>query len=145
MTNDLSKRARRWAAATCHTINLTIETSLPTWIQSWNDPQQIEADQHCHQQRKWLPYKTSTMQMRWGGNSVHVNMVATSTAWSNLSLTIKMNTSMLWPMTLVYSHFSGCETVGCSAKGKQHLCQQWSNGEALVTSAWGVWGRWNGY
>ena len=34
MTNDLSKRARREAAATCHTIKLTIEMSLPTWIQS---------------------------------------------------------------------------------------------------------------
>ena len=56
MTNYLSKRARRGAAAMCHTIKLTIETNLPTWIQSWNDPQQIEADQHCHQQRKWLPY-----------------------------------------------------------------------------------------
>ena len=48
-----------------------------------------------------------------------------------------MNTSMLWPMTRVYSRFSGCDEVGCSAKVKQHLCQQLSNGEALVTSAWG--------
>ena len=48
--NDLSKRARRGAAAMCQAVKLTIETSLPTWIQSWKDPQQIEADQHCHQQ-----------------------------------------------------------------------------------------------
>ena len=75
-----------------------------------------------------------------GGNSVHVNMVATSTAWSNLSSTRMMNTSMLWPMTRVYSRFSGCDTVGCSAKGKQHLCQQWSNGEALGDVGVGVFG-----
>ena len=47
-------------------------------------------------------------------------------------------------MTRVYSRFSGCDTVGCSANGKQHMCPQLSNGEALVTSAWGIWGRWNG-
>ena len=34
MTNDLPKRARRGAAAMCRTIKLTIETILPTWIQS---------------------------------------------------------------------------------------------------------------
>ena len=34
MTIDLSKRARRGAAAMCHTIKRTIETNLPTWIQS---------------------------------------------------------------------------------------------------------------
>ncbi len=28
------KRARRGTAAMCHTIKLTIETNLPTWIQS---------------------------------------------------------------------------------------------------------------
>ena len=59
------------------------------------------------------------MQMRWGGNSVHVNMVVTSMAWSNLSSTKNMSTSMLWPMKRVNSRFSGCDTVGCSAKGKQ--------------------------
>ena len=38
---------------------------------------------------------------------------------------------MLWPMTRLYSRFSGCDTVGCSANGKQHPCQQWSNGESF--------------
>ena len=38
MANDLSKRARREAAAMCH---MTIETSLPTWIQSYREPQQF--------------------------------------------------------------------------------------------------------
>ena len=33
-------------------------------------------------------------------------------------------------MTRVYSRFSGCDTVGCSANGK-HLCQQWSHGESF--------------
>ena len=50
MTNDLSNRARRGAAAMCRTTKRTIETNLPTWIQSLNYLQQIEADQHCHQQ-----------------------------------------------------------------------------------------------
>ena len=71
MTNDLSKRARRGAAAMCRTTKRTIETNLPTWIQSWNYLQQIEADQHCDQQRKWLTYiYIYTMQMQWGGNNV---------------------------------------------------------------------------
>ena len=78
----------------------------------------------------------------WGGNRVHVNMVATPTAWSSLSLTKTMNTSMLWPMTRVYPGFSGCDTVGCSAKGKQHLCHN----DQMVRHWWrrpgGVWGRW---
>ena len=42
-------------------FKLTIETSLPTWIQAWTDPQEIEADQHCHQQWKWLTYNANTM------------------------------------------------------------------------------------
>ena len=52
--------------------------------ESWRDPQQIEADQHCHQQWKWLAYY---IQCKCGGEDVHVNMVATSTAWPNLSST----------------------------------------------------------
>ena len=50
------KTSRRGTAALCHTIKLTIETSMPTWIKSWKDPHQIEADQHCLQQWKLLTY-----------------------------------------------------------------------------------------
>ncbi len=73
-----------------------------------------------------------TMQMRWGGNSVHVNKVATLTAWSNLPSTKTMETSMLWPMTRVYSHFSGCDTVGC----RQRLNNICVNNVQMVRHWW---------
>ena len=63
----------------CHTIKLTIETNLPP-----------------------------TIQCKCGGEET-VNMAATSTTCSNLSSIKKMNTSMLWPMTRVYSRFCGCD------------------------------------
>ena len=111
MTNDLSKRARRGAAAMCHTIKLTIETSLPTWIQSWKDPQQITDDKHCHQQWKWLTYIYNANTVgRKQCTLCNCKQVATSTAWSNLPSTKTMNTSMLWPMTRIYSRFSGCDS-----------------------------------
>ena len=64
------------------------------------------------------------MQMQWGGNSVealhgcHINGLIKS------SIDQDDEHIMLWPMTRLYSRFSGCDTVGCSANGEQHPFQQ---------------------
>ena len=53
MTNDLSKRAGE-EQQRCVTRSSWLLKRV--WIQSWKDPQQIETDQHCHQQWKLLTY-----------------------------------------------------------------------------------------
>ena len=75
------KTSRRGAAALRHTIKLTIETSLDTIMKG--------STTKCVDQflfnRNWSTLSPAmetthilyTMQMRWGGNNRHVNMVAT--------------------------------------------------------------------
>ena len=117
MTNDLSKRAGE-EQQRCVTRSSWLLKRV--WIQSWKDPQQIETDQHCHQQWKLFTYyiHCCTMQMRWGGNNVHVIWLP------HKRLDQLCHRPRRWTHQCS-SGLSGCDTVGCSAKVKQHMCQQW--------------------
>ena len=65
---------------------------------------------------------------------IRVSLVVTQSAVRQRENNIRVNNDEMarhwWS-----PRFTGCDTVGCSAKGKQHPCQQWWNGEALVKSA----------
>ena len=134
MTKDLSKRARRGAAVMCHRIKLTIETSLPTWIQSWHDPQQIEADQHCHQQWKWLTYIIQC-KCGGGGNNVHVNMVPHQRLDQIFHRPIRWTHECCgqWDGYIRVS----LVVISRLFSKRKTMCRQWSNGKTLMTSVWG--------